>query len=136
MKTMRKTIRAVTIGAVILAGFSLEAQEHSAKREAVTIALDCGGGNCQLLKGAPQTSGMWAGSVRLKPGESVGWHSTRESQEALVILRGKGAASIEGHSDVPLQERTLAYIPPATNHNVTNTGTEILEYVWLAAPTK
>ncbi|HXY24346.1 MAG TPA: cupin domain-containing protein [Candidatus Acidoferrum sp.] len=133
---MRKTIRAVTIGAATLVGFVLEAQERGAKGEAVTISLDCGGGDCQLLKGAPQTSGMWAGSVRLKPGESVGWHSTHGNQEALVILRGKGTANIEGHGDVSLHERMLAYIPPAANHNVTNTGTEILEYVWLAAPTK
>jgi mannose-6-phosphate isomerase-like protein (cupin superfamily) len=29
----------------------------------------------------------------------------------------------------------LAYIPPATRHNVTNTGAQLLEYVWLVAPT-
>jgi hypothetical protein len=27
-------------------------------------------------------------------------------------------------------------IPSATKHNVTNTGIEILEYVWIVAPTK
>lgn len=30
---------------------------------------------------------------------------------------------------------TGAYIPPATRHNVTNNGTQILEYVWLVAAT-
>jgi oxalate decarboxylase/phosphoglucose isomerase-like protein (cupin superfamily) len=43
-------------------------------------------------------------------------------------------ANIEGHSDVPLKEKMLAYIPPATRHNVTNNGTEVLEYVWVVAP--
>ena len=78
---------------------------------------------------------MRGGSVKLKPGESVGWHSTSENKEALVILHGSGAANIDGHPDVPLQEKMLAYIPPATRHNVTNTGTQILEYVWVVAPT-
>lgn len=79
---------------------------------------------------------MRGGSVQLKPGESVGWHSTESNEEALVILRGSGVAKVEGHSDMPLTEKTLAYIPPATRHNVTNTGTKVMEYVWVVAPTK
>jgi len=112
----------------------IAAQEH-AKREPMTFALDCAGGDCPLLKGAPQTSGMRGGSVKLKSGESVGWHSTSGNEEALVILHGSGVANIEGHPDVPLTEKTLGYIPPATRHNVTNTGTQTLEYVWVVAPT-
>ena len=112
----------------------IAAQEH-AKREPMTFALDCAGGDCPLLTGAPQTSGMRGGSVKLKPGESVGWHSTSGNEEALVILHGSGVANIEGHPDVPLREKMLAYIPPATRHNVTNTGTQVLEYVWVVAPT-
>jgi len=111
----------------------IAAQEH-AKREPMTFTLDCAGGDCPLLKGAPQTSGMRGGSVNLKPGESVGWHSTSESEEALVMLHGSGIANIEGHPDVQLMEKMLAHIPPATRHNVTNTGTQALEYVWVVAP--
>jgi mannose-6-phosphate isomerase-like protein (cupin superfamily) len=77
---------------------------------------------------------MRGGSVKLKPGESVGWHSTGQNEEALVILKGKGSATIEGQPDVRLEEKMLAYIPPGTRHNVTNTGTDILEYVWIVAP--
>jgi mannose-6-phosphate isomerase-like protein (cupin superfamily) len=29
----------------------------------------------------------------------------------------------------------FAYIPPATRHNVLNTGKDALEYVYVAAPT-
>jgi len=97
--------------------------------------LDCAGGDCPLLKGAPQTSGMRGGSVKLKSGESVGWHSTSTNEEALVILHGSGVANIDGHPDVTLTEKMLAYIPPATRHNVTNNGTQTLEYVWVVAPT-
>lgn len=79
---------------------------------------------------------MRGGSVKLKHGESVGWHSTSQNEEALVILHGSGVANIEGHPDVPFKENMLAYIPPATRHNVTNTGSDILEYVWVVAPTR
>ena len=112
----------------------IAAQEH-ARSEPMTFALDCAGGDCPLLRGAPQTSGMRGGSVKLKPGESVGWHSTSGNEEALVILHGSGVAHIEGHPDMPLTENMLAYIPPATRHNVTNTGTQTLAYVWVVAPT-
>ncbi len=126
-------LTAVVVYAAVAFGV-IAAQEH-AKREPMTFALDCAGGDCTLLKGAPQTSGMRGGSVKLKPGESVGWHSTAGNEEALVILHGSGVANVEGHPDVPLLEKMLAYIPPATRHNVTNTGTQALEYVWVVAPT-
>jgi len=41
-----------------------------------------------------------------------------------------------GRADVPLHEKMLAYIPPATWHTVTNTGTEILEHVSTVAPVR
>ena len=126
--------RWILLAAVMLTGLLIAAQERDAKREPKTFVLDCAGGDCPLLKGAPQTSGMRGGSVKLKPGESVGWHSTAGNEEALVILHGTGVANIDGHADVPLNEKMLAYIPPATRHNVTNTGTQTLEYVWLVSP--
>ena len=113
---------------------TITAQERQAKHP-LAFPLDCAGGDCPLLKGSPQTSGMRGGSVKLKPGESVGWHSTGQHEEALIILHGNGAANIEGQADVPLHEKMLAYIPPDTKHNVTNTGGERLEYVWVVAPT-
>lgn len=134
-KPMTKIGLAVIFLAATLSGSAIAGQEREAKHEPQTFVLECAGGDCPLLKGAPQTSGMRGGSVKLKPGESVGWHSTAANEEALVILHGSGVAKIEGHADVPLNEKMLAYIPPATRHNVTNTGTQILEYVWLVAPT-
>jgi len=120
--------------AMLFAGLALLAQERAAKREPLTFPIDCPGGDCPLLKGAPQTSGMRGGSARLTPGESIGWHSTGQNEEALTILRGSGAANIEGHADVPLRANMVAYIPPRTRHNVTNTGNDVLEYVWIVAP--
>lgn len=123
------------IAITIVAAFGVISAQEQAKREPMIFALDCAGGDCPLLKGAPQTSGMRGGSVKLKTGESVGRHSTSANEEALVILHGSGVANIEGHPDVLLKENMLAYIPPATRHNVKNTGSQILEYVWVVAPT-
>jgi quercetin dioxygenase-like cupin family protein len=130
--TKVKLVLALTCVALM---FGVIAAQERPKREPMTFALDCAGGDCPLLKGIPQTSGMRGGSVKLQPGDSVGWHSTSGNEEALVILHGSGVANIEGHSDVPLTERMLAYIPPATRHNVTNNGSQVLEYVWVVAPT-
>jgi mannose-6-phosphate isomerase-like protein (cupin superfamily) len=131
---MKEILLAALLGAGLVLGVHIGAQEPAAKREPMIFSLDCGGGDCPLLKGAPQTSGMRGGSVRLKPGESVGWHSTGKNEEALTILRGTGAANIERLADLPLHANMLAYIPPGTRHNVTNTGSEVLEYVWVVAP--
>jgi mannose-6-phosphate isomerase-like protein (cupin superfamily) len=134
MKKSKRIMLCAAIGAGMFLGFGMGAQEQAAKREPMTFSLECAGGDCVLLKGAPQTSGMRGGSVKLKPGESVGWHSTGENEEALTILHGVGTAKIDGHADVPLHEKMLAYIPPGTRHSVTNTGSDVLEYVWVVAP--
>lgn len=133
---MTRMKRAVLFGMMMLVCGGVVAQKESAKREPMRFALDCAGGDCPLLTGAPQTSGMRGGSVKLEPGQSVGWHSTGSNEEALVILKGTGIAKIEGRADVGFHEKELIYIPPSTRHNVTNIGTETLEYVWVVAPVK
>ncbi len=131
---IRKSIGIVA--ALFLAGAALLIADQVKERRPLTFVLDCAGGDCPLLKGAPQTSGMRGGAVLLKARESVGWHSTNENEEALTILRGSGTVNVEGQTDVPVHEKMLAYIPPGTRHNVTNTGTDVLEYVWVVAPVK
>ena len=102
----------------------------------LTLSLKCAEGDCPLLQGVPQTAGMRSGFVRLKPGESVGRHTTGQNEEALVVLRGRGEARIEGQPGRTFAAPTLVYIPPATRHNVANTGNELLEYVYVVAPAK
>ena len=98
--------------------------------------LECPSGDCPLLQGSPQTAGMRSGFVRLKPGATVGWHTTGKNEEALVILHGQGEALIDGQAKRTFQAPAFAYIPPATRHNVANTGKEPLEYVYVVAPAK
>ena len=98
------------------------------------IPLECPGGDCPLLRGAPQTAGMRSGFVRLKPGESIGWHTTGKNEESLVVLRGRGEARLEDLPARAFRAPTLVYIPPGMRHNVANTGGELLEYVYVVAP--
>lgn len=75
---------------------------------------------------------QWLGAV--ETGETVGWHTTGQHEEALVILHGRGEARIEGQQARPFTAPKLVYIPPATRHNIANTGHELLEYVYVVAP--
>ena len=100
----------------------------------LTLHLDCPGGDCPLLRGTPQTAGMRSGFVRLKPGETVGWHTTDQNEESLVVLHGRGEALVEGQPARPFTAPGLLYIPPLTRHNIANTGDVLLEYVYVVAP--
>jgi len=100
----------------------------------ISMKLQCPGGDCPLLRGVPQTAGMRSGFVRLKTGETVGWHTTGKNEESLVILRGSGEARIEGQPAQAFTAPAFVYIPPATRHNVANTGSKLLEYVYVVAP--
>ncbi len=121
----------------VLAGVAIAAMPLSSQMsrpKPFARSLDCPKGDCPLLEGTPQTAGMRSGFVRLKPGESAGWHTTGSNEEALVILHGKGSALIDGQPAHEFDAPALAYIPPGTRHNVSNTGKEMLEYVYLVAP--
>jgi mannose-6-phosphate isomerase-like protein (cupin superfamily) len=83
--------------------------------------LECPAAECALLQGAPQTTG---------------WHTTGKHEEALVILHGRGEAVIDGQAKQTFTGPAFAYIPPETRHNVSNTGTDTLEYVYVVAPAK
>lgn len=102
----------------------------------LAIPLTCSRGDCPVLTGAPQTTGMRSGFVRLKPGQTVGWHTTGKNEEALVVLHGKGNALIDGQPGLPFVAPALVYIPPDTRHNVENTGSEALEYEYVVAPAR
>ncbi|MGA2329145.1 MAG: cupin domain-containing protein [Bryobacteraceae bacterium] len=133
---MTRRIAATKIASASLGLFlaAVPLSSQMSRPQPLTLPLDCPKGDCALLRGAPQTTGMRSGFVRLKPGETVGWHTTNQNEEALVILRGQGEALIEGQPSLAIKAPGLAYIPPVTRHNVANTGKEALEYVYVVAP--
>ena len=132
MKRFVPTVLAVT-GILLTRTFSPLASP-TPNHQALTLPLQCAQGDCPLLHGAPQTAGMRSGFVRLKPGETVGWHTTGNNEESLVILQGRGEARLEGQSSRPFAAPEFVYIPPGTRHNVATTGDGLLEYVYVVAP--
>ncbi len=89
----------------------------------------------RLIPGVPQSCGMKSGRVWLAPGADCGQHSTEGNEEQLVFLAGQGTALI-GNDKFPVGAGKICYIPPRTPHNIFNTGTEPLIYIFCVAPAK
>ena len=87
----------------------------------------------RLLPGAPATYGMKSGRVYLKPGAECGEHSTKGSEEQLVFLEGEGTAIIADKT-MQVGKGMVVYIPPETVHNIKNTGSVPLVYIFCVAP--
>lgn len=103
--------------------------------EALVIGLADNPEYQPLLGGKPQTCGMRSGRVYLTPGATCGQHSTKANEEMLVFLSGKGTALIgEGEAAFEVGQGRVCYIPPQTVHNIKNTGTEPLIYIYCVAP--
>ena len=134
MKRITSTVFATALFMSIFALATLFSQ--APKPEPLTLELKSTARVRPLLNGIPQTAGMRSGFVRLKPGESVGWHTTGRHEESLVILRGRGKALVAGKSSLSFTAPAFVYIPPATRHNVANTGDGPLVYVYVVAPAK
>ena len=88
----------------------------------------------RLLEGTPQTCGMRSGRVYLEAGSACGRHSTKHHEELLVFLTGQGELLIGDAERFTVGAGKVAYIPPETFHDVSNTGSEPLAYIYCVAP--
>jgi mannose-6-phosphate isomerase-like protein (cupin superfamily) len=88
----------------------------------------------RLLDGKAQTCGMRSGRVYINPGQSCGRYSTEQHEEVLVFLSGKGVLLIGEKESFQIGKGKISYIPPHTIHDVKNTGTEPLIYIYCVAP--
>lgn len=79
---------------------------------------------------------MKSGLVELAHGESVGKHSTGQHEEILIVLLGKGEMAFADGSKLPLEGGHALYCPPETEHNVTNSGSDELRYVYVVSSAK
>ena len=89
-----------------------------------------------ILTGPPETVTMKSGFVVLSPGHSVGNHSTLNHEEILIVLEGQGEMLFHDGSHLALRAHTALYCPPETEHDVKNTGTAMLRYVYVVADAK
>jgi mannose-6-phosphate isomerase-like protein (cupin superfamily) len=91
-----------------------------------------GSGYSSIVK-PPRTSSLRSGLVSLEPGRDVGLHSTEGNEEMLVVLEGDGVLECEGCSRLGMAGGQIAYVPPETRHNVFNTGTSPLRYIYIVS---
>ena len=102
-------------------------------KKAFVVELNDEKGYQRLIPGVPTTHGMKSGRVYLQPGADCGVHSTEEKEEQLVFLSGTGTAII-GEEEIGVSVGKICYIPPQTQHNILNTGSEPLIYIFCVAP--
>jgi len=128
---------AVLSSAAILRSDISSAFAQDAKPHAKVIPFESSGQAIQpLLSGPPETVTMRSGLVTLAPGQSVGKHSTGQHEEMLVILAGQGEMIFKDGSKLGVAADHALYCPPETEHDVKNTGSEALRYVYVVASTK
>ena len=113
------------------------AQTVSPQRKPRLIQLDqAAAESMDVFKGPPETCTMRSGFMVLAPSKSVGKHSTGNNEEALIVLAGTGELRITGGPVLKLKPYCVTYCPPTTEHDVINTGSDTLRYVWLVARAK
>lgn len=86
-----------------------------------------------VLGGPPETVTMRSGSIVLHPSQNVGRHTTGNNEEALVVFSGSGEMRLADGTVLALKPCVVLYCPPETEHDVFNTGSEPLRYVYLVA---
>jgi mannose-6-phosphate isomerase-like protein (cupin superfamily) len=59
--------------------------------------------------------------------------SQEESEQAYVVVRGSGAMSVAGDTQL-VKEGDLILVPPATDHSVSNDGDSELAFVSIQSP--
>ena len=106
----------------------------SSLRKAFEVTLNDEPGFQRLLPGEPQTHGMKSGRVYLEATKSCGQHSTKGNEELLVFLAGEGTVHIGDSDQLDVGAGKVAYIPPRTLHDVENTGSAPLAYIYCVAP--
>jgi mannose-6-phosphate isomerase-like protein (cupin superfamily) len=89
-----------------------------------------------VLSGPPQTVSMRSGVVTLEPEGSVGLHSTENYEELIIILEGQATILVKGRTPVMAESGNAFYCPPDTEHDVFNSGTEPLRYIYIVAETR
>jgi mannose-6-phosphate isomerase-like protein (cupin superfamily) len=110
------------------------ATQSPATPHAKVIALDSAGKiELPILAGPPETVTMRSGLIALAAGGSVGKHSTGHHEEILIVLEGQGEMTFADGTSLPVEGGHAVYCPPETEHNVTNTGSALLRYVYVVA---
>ena len=139
LKTSLGLIIPVTLSTVLLllAGSTASSQSRDSKAKPLVVQLNGESVDYQkVLAGPPQTVSMESGLVVLAPAKSVGKHSTKSYEEAVIVLAGTGEMRVANGQTLKLKPNVVAYCPPLTEHDVVNTGLIPLRYLYVVAKSK
>lgn len=136
-KKIRMHIFMIAAIAFSFPSFLLAKQESSPKPVPRIIKLDAQGKEyLRILGGPPETVTMRSGLVILAPKKSVGRHNTEDYEELVIVLEGQGEMQLTSGEKFALAKGFAAYVPPQTEHDVLNTGTDALRYIYVVAEAK
>jgi mannose-6-phosphate isomerase-like protein (cupin superfamily) len=138
MNTSISPISLIVLSLLLLAPIvAYRAEAATGRPQAKVIPLDTTGKDyISVLSGPPESVKMKSGLVVLAPGKSVGKHSTQQNEELLIVFEGRGEMTFKDGSKLPVKANSALYCPPQTEHNVTNTGTGLLRYVYVVSSAK
>jgi mannose-6-phosphate isomerase-like protein (cupin superfamily) len=77
--------------------------------------------------------GLAFGVVEVKPGPTPPPHSHSTTQEAWYFLSGKGQIVV-GEKVIDVEPGTVVVSPPLVEHQLINTGTEVLKALFIFTP--
>lgn len=114
-----------------------EINAHPQALRPTVVALNSAGREyVPILDGPPRTYTMRSGLIDLAPGKSVGKHNTEHYEELVIVLEGQGEMLFADGSKLPVVANSAVYCPPDTEHDVVNTGTGALRYVYVVSKAK
>ena len=129
-----RSLSSMLIGLMLVSCGAALAQVPPVKPAPKVIAVGAGEqGYLRLLGGPPESVTMRAGAVSLAPGQTVGKHSTESYEEFIIILEGRGSMIMSDGSLLDMKVGTALYCPPDTEHDVRNTGSGPLRYIYVVA---
>jgi len=102
-------------------------------KSAKTINLLRGKSYQRLINEELGSFGIKAGHVVLKKGENVGLHNTGQREEIVIVLKGRGRASIGKEKKLFIDKTKILYIPPYTEHDIKNCEAYPLEYIYITS---
>ncbi len=87
----------------------------------------------ELLDADKDSVAFNSGFVTLLPGEAGDLHSTQSNEELIVAFSGAGKVKISNGDSLNIQFGSVAHIPANTEHQVVNTGSIPLKYIYITA---
>ena len=133
LRTRRTQLLLIGLAVILPASWAWCPPQAAQPQPKVISLRSQGEGYLRLLGGPPETSTMRSGLVTLAPGKSVGRHNTEKYEEMLVPLEGEGELRITGQPPVQIKPGLITYAPAHSEHDVINTGSKPLRYIFIVA---